>query len=192
VYCGHYWPIVPAPNDRCGWLWRNWWNEDWQGKPKYLEKTVPQRHFVHHKSHMTLRYYTSDTVEIITSTDFVKAEPARRHIQWYIRTVVWRWTHNFQASIAEKLGFSHTFNACIRSGILSVCLPRSRSLSMLRYWKFTSVVHRDNQCRDVDAAKHRTRSLCYVIFISSHVGFTVSKNVWIRTHVTICMRSLSL
>jgi hypothetical protein len=28
-----------APNDRWGWLWSNWWNEDWQGKPKYSEKT---------------------------------------------------------------------------------------------------------------------------------------------------------
>jgi hypothetical protein len=26
-----------------GWLWwcRNWWNDDWQGKPKYSEKTCP-------------------------------------------------------------------------------------------------------------------------------------------------------
>jgi hypothetical protein len=23
------------------WLWRNWWNEDWQGKRKYSEKTCP-------------------------------------------------------------------------------------------------------------------------------------------------------
>jgi hypothetical protein len=23
------------------WLWRNWWNKDWQGKPKYSEKTCP-------------------------------------------------------------------------------------------------------------------------------------------------------
>jgi hypothetical protein len=37
-----YWPIVPAPDDRWWWLWRNWWNEDWQGgKPKYSEKTCP-------------------------------------------------------------------------------------------------------------------------------------------------------
>jgi hypothetical protein len=40
-YCGHYWPIVRAPDDRWWWLWRNWWNEDWQGKPKYSEKTCP-------------------------------------------------------------------------------------------------------------------------------------------------------
>jgi hypothetical protein len=40
-YCGHYWPIVPAPDNRWWWLWRNWWNEDWQGKLKYSEKTCP-------------------------------------------------------------------------------------------------------------------------------------------------------
>jgi hypothetical protein len=41
LYCGHFWPIVPAPDDGWGWLWSNWWNEDWQGKPKYSEKTCP-------------------------------------------------------------------------------------------------------------------------------------------------------
>jgi hypothetical protein len=38
-YYGHYWPIVPALDVMWWWLWRNWWNEDWQGKPKYSEKT---------------------------------------------------------------------------------------------------------------------------------------------------------
>jgi hypothetical protein len=41
VCCGHFWPIVPVPDDRWGWLWSDWWNEDWQGKPKYSEKTCP-------------------------------------------------------------------------------------------------------------------------------------------------------
>jgi hypothetical protein len=40
-YCDHFWPILQAPDDRWGWLWSNWWNEDWQGKPKYSEKTCP-------------------------------------------------------------------------------------------------------------------------------------------------------
>jgi hypothetical protein len=34
------WPIVPGQNDR----WRMWssrWKENWQGKPKYSEKTCP-------------------------------------------------------------------------------------------------------------------------------------------------------
>jgi hypothetical protein len=36
IYC----PIVPAPGDReNGELFG--WNEDWQGKPKYSEKTSP-------------------------------------------------------------------------------------------------------------------------------------------------------
>jgi hypothetical protein len=40
IHVGHCWPIVPAPDDRW-WLWSSWWNEDWQGKPKYSEKTCP-------------------------------------------------------------------------------------------------------------------------------------------------------
>jgi hypothetical protein len=31
--------LYQPPDDRRWWLWRNWWNEDWQGKPKYSEKT---------------------------------------------------------------------------------------------------------------------------------------------------------
>jgi hypothetical protein len=34
------WPIVPAPDDRW-WLWSSRWNENWQGKPNYSEKTCP-------------------------------------------------------------------------------------------------------------------------------------------------------
>jgi hypothetical protein len=30
------------------WRWRNLWN-DWQGKPKYSKKTLPQCRYVHHK-----------------------------------------------------------------------------------------------------------------------------------------------
>jgi hypothetical protein len=35
------WPILPAPDDRWWWMWSCRWNEDWQGKPKYSEKTCP-------------------------------------------------------------------------------------------------------------------------------------------------------
>jgi hypothetical protein len=35
------WPIVPAPDDRWWWMWNSRWNENWQGKPKYSEKTCP-------------------------------------------------------------------------------------------------------------------------------------------------------
>jgi hypothetical protein len=30
-------PIVPAPDDK--WVWGIRWNESWQGKPKYLDKS---------------------------------------------------------------------------------------------------------------------------------------------------------
>jgi hypothetical protein len=41
LYCGHLWPIVPAPDDRWGWLWSNWWNEDWQGNRSTRRKPAP-------------------------------------------------------------------------------------------------------------------------------------------------------
>jgi hypothetical protein len=34
------WPIVPALRGRW-WVWSTQWNENWQGKPKYSEKTCP-------------------------------------------------------------------------------------------------------------------------------------------------------
>jgi hypothetical protein len=34
------WPIVPAPDCRW-WAWSSRWNENWQGKPTYSEKTCP-------------------------------------------------------------------------------------------------------------------------------------------------------
>jgi hypothetical protein len=39
----HYLAYYPAMDD--GW----WWWNDWQGKPKYLEKIRPQCSFLHHK-----------------------------------------------------------------------------------------------------------------------------------------------
>jgi hypothetical protein len=34
------WPVFPALNDRW-WVWSSRWNENWQGKSKYSEKTCP-------------------------------------------------------------------------------------------------------------------------------------------------------
>jgi hypothetical protein len=34
-------------------FWSSWWNEDWQGKPKYSEKTCPSATLSTIKSHMT-------------------------------------------------------------------------------------------------------------------------------------------
>jgi hypothetical protein len=34
------WLIVPAPDGKW-WVWSGGWNENWQGKPKYSEKTCP-------------------------------------------------------------------------------------------------------------------------------------------------------
>jgi hypothetical protein len=50
-HVGHQFAYCTSP--RWLWGWRIWWNDDWQVKPKYSEKTWPQWRFVHHKSHMT-------------------------------------------------------------------------------------------------------------------------------------------
>jgi hypothetical protein len=49
-HIGHWMTDCTCP----GWLWcwRIWWNEDWQGKPKYSEKTCPRATLSHHKSHL--------------------------------------------------------------------------------------------------------------------------------------------
>jgi hypothetical protein len=49
-HCGHSWPIVPASGDSeddC--READGRNVDWQGKPKFSEKTCPSTTFVHHK-----------------------------------------------------------------------------------------------------------------------------------------------
>jgi hypothetical protein len=38
-YYNGFLPHPSAPDERWWWLSRNWWNEDWEGKPKYWEKT---------------------------------------------------------------------------------------------------------------------------------------------------------
>jgi hypothetical protein len=39
-----FWPIAPAQVDRW-WVWSSRWNDNWQGKPKYSEKTSPNSTF---------------------------------------------------------------------------------------------------------------------------------------------------
>jgi hypothetical protein len=47
--CGHYRPVVPAPDDRWWWLWNSWL----AGETEVFRENLPQHHFVHHKPHMT-------------------------------------------------------------------------------------------------------------------------------------------
>jgi hypothetical protein len=50
-HCGQLLAYCTCP----GWLWgwRIWWNEMWlAGETEVFGETLPQRHFVHHKSHL--------------------------------------------------------------------------------------------------------------------------------------------
>jgi hypothetical protein len=44
--------VVPASDDD-RLLWSSRWDENWQGNPKYSEKTIQDR-FIHHKARMDL------------------------------------------------------------------------------------------------------------------------------------------
>jgi hypothetical protein len=39
-YVGHYWSVVPGPDDR-RWVWSSRWDENWQGKLTYSENSAP-------------------------------------------------------------------------------------------------------------------------------------------------------
>jgi hypothetical protein len=82
-YCGHNWPIVPAPDDRWGWLWSNWWNEDGQRKPEYSEKTYPST---------TLSTTNSTWPEPDSNPVRLNGKPATNRLSygadWYSRSVV--------------------------------------------------------------------------------------------------------
>jgi hypothetical protein len=42
-HVGHYWPIIPALDDR--WVWSVWWNENWQGETEALGENLPPCYF---------------------------------------------------------------------------------------------------------------------------------------------------
>jgi hypothetical protein len=92
-YCGHYWPIVPAPDERW-WLWRNWWNEDWQGKPKFSEKTCPSVTFVHHKiPHDQTRVWTR--VAAVGSQRLTAWAMARPWVNIYFLVILWMLVNSY-------------------------------------------------------------------------------------------------
>jgi hypothetical protein len=75
------WPIVPAPDDRW-WVWSSRWNENWQGKPKYSEKTWMAVYIYNTSTHTLFRlnFVLGRTNKDIKETnvpffepDFVKA-----------------------------------------------------------------------------------------------------------------------
>jgi hypothetical protein len=65
------------------WLWRNWWNEDWQGKSEVFGENLPQRHFVYHKFHMTRPEFETGAAAVGSQrlTAWAMARPFRNYTQ---------------------------------------------------------------------------------------------------------------
>jgi hypothetical protein len=52
-YCGRFGLLYKLQMIDEDDFWSNWWNEDWQGKPKYSDKSCPSATLSTTKSHMT-------------------------------------------------------------------------------------------------------------------------------------------
>jgi hypothetical protein len=74
------WPIVPAPDDIWWWMWNGRWNENWQGKPKYSEKTYPSA---------TLSTTNPTWPDPRSNTGRLGGKPATNHLS-YGTTCHWR------------------------------------------------------------------------------------------------------
>jgi hypothetical protein len=73
------WPIVPAPDDTWWWLWSNWWNEDWQGTPKYAEKTCPSA---------TLSTINSTWPDLGSNPGHHSGKPATNRLSYSTATII--------------------------------------------------------------------------------------------------------
>jgi hypothetical protein len=113
-YFGHYWPIVPAPDDRW-WMWRSRWNGNWQGKRKYSEKTCPVPLSPPQIPHdMTWAGTRAAAVGSRRLTAWAMARPSsvlttRRHKPEY-RTVHSRRHENFKLALIKGLIFRNSFS----------------------------------------------------------------------------------
>jgi hypothetical protein len=45
-------------------MWRSRWNVNWQGKPKFSEKTCPSATFVHHKIPHDQTLYHNEEIDV--------------------------------------------------------------------------------------------------------------------------------
>jgi hypothetical protein len=67
------WPIVSAPDDRWWWMWSSRWNEIWQGKPKYSEKTCTSA---------TLSTRNPTWPDLASNPDRLCGTPATNHLSY--------------------------------------------------------------------------------------------------------------
>jgi hypothetical protein len=77
------WPVVPVPVDRW-WVRSSQWNENWQGKPKYSERTGPS----------TTLSTTNLTIPVVGSSPGRRCLESRRLTAWAMaRPNIWVCPH---------------------------------------------------------------------------------------------------
>jgi hypothetical protein len=116
-YVGHCWPILPAPDDRW-WLWSSWWNEDWQGKLKYLEKTCPSATL----STTNPTWPDLTTVGSQQLTTWAMAQP-----QWWLL-----WAKAFNATVSTAQVIYHRWHNVIHRSVPTKLVQVVRLLTCIQ------------------------------------------------------------
>jgi hypothetical protein len=130
------WPVVPAPHDRwLGWLWSNRWNTNWQGKPKYSEKTCHSSTLSSQIAHDLIRVWTRAAA--VGSRRLIAWAMTRPNIlckfKYYLRIYCW---HFFPFTAQSNL-------LCGSCGCTNVSLSKllSERLDILHHrCQFSSVI----------------------------------------------------
>jgi hypothetical protein len=102
------WPNVPAPDDRWWWwwLWSSRWNENWQGNPKYSEKTYPTA---------TLSITNPTRCDLGSNPGRRNGKPATNHLSY--GTALQCWLINQFIILIKK---SHSFMPGKKVGLIIV------------------------------------------------------------------------
>jgi hypothetical protein len=110
------WPI-PAPDDRWWWMWSSRWNENWQGKQKYSDKTYPSA---------TLSSTNPTWPDLATNPGRRGGKPATNRLSYGTalflhlnRTRVWL-MHQVASAVCAGVSF-HEPHTVLRDSCLHVC-----------------------------------------------------------------------
>jgi hypothetical protein len=146
-YVGHYWPIVPAPDDRWWWMWSSRWNENWQGKPKYSEKTCPSSTISTRNPH-----------DMAWARSWAAWVGSRRLTAWlqYISMLVKICHHHLWYDECIIAGYGAAKKRDFSDRLRPVSAP---PFSSLCFKDFLTVEHQDCVCERVHLTLRRKRAL---------------------------------
>jgi hypothetical protein len=124
-------------------LWRSRWNVDWQGKPKFSEKTCPSATFVHHKiphdqtraATVGSRRLTAWAMARPTIQRYIREDRTAREMSIYIKPKLKTWTHKFYfLQVTRGIWYVFGFIKKTTSYGLKKCIYTTYSSNSTHLW----------------------------------------------------------